>query len=75
MRVVIIAPTPMMQAGLQTLLSTPDVYIAGAASGVEMMLENAQTADVVVVADDAQVQEIVQALPQAQSGAIVVFDG
>jgi NarL family two-component system response regulator YdfI len=73
MRVVIIAPTPMMQAGLQTLLSTPDVHIAGAASGVEMMLENAQAADVVVVADDAQVQEIVQALPQAQSGAMVVL--
>ncbi len=71
MRVAIIAPTPMMQAGLQTLLSTPDLHIAGAAAGIGLLQE--QTADVFVVADDMQVREIARVLLKDQHGTLVAL--
>jgi DNA-binding NarL/FixJ family response regulator len=64
MRVLIIAPTPMMQAGLQTLLSTPEIHIAGAVTDSIDLQEYMHNLDVLVVADDTQIEEILQTLPQ-----------
>jgi DNA-binding NarL/FixJ family response regulator len=61
----------MMQAGLQALLSTPDIHIVGATA--DALHENAHPADVFVVGDDSQVQELLQSLPQTDRVPLVVL--
>lgn len=73
MRVLIIAPTPMMQAGLQTLLSSPDMHLVGTATTVSDLPESALSADVLVLADDTQVAELVRTLPRSQRIALVLL--
>jgi DNA-binding NarL/FixJ family response regulator len=73
MRVLIIAPTPMSQAGLHTLLSAPDIQVLGMTNMRTVLPENALTADVFVVADEIQVDEILHTLPPAQKIALVVL--
>jgi DNA-binding NarL/FixJ family response regulator len=77
MRVLIIAPTPMSQAGLHTLLSASDVadiHVVGMTTARAFVPEDASTADVCVVADDIQVEEILHELPPtARKIALVVL--
>lgn len=50
----VIAPTPLMQAGLQTLLSSPDIQVMGAASSIRSDSRYTNTladADVLVLAN------------------------
>ncbi|GCF10465.1 response regulator transcription factor [Dictyobacter arantiisoli] len=65
MRVFIIAPTPMSQAGLQTLLSSPSIHVTGNATNAASLPESASMADVLVLVDDIQIEEIIQVFPQA----------
>ena len=71
-RVFIIAPTPLMQAGLHTLLAAEDIYIAGASAVPEAFSEDASTIDVVVMADDLQLDAITRAIA-SESMALVVL--
>ncbi|HZO72773.1 MAG TPA: response regulator transcription factor [Ktedonobacteraceae bacterium] len=71
-RVFIVAPTPMMQAGLHTLLVAEDIYIAGASTVPDAFFEDASTIDVVVMADDLQLDAITSAIT-SESPALVVL--
>lgn len=73
MRVLIIAPTPMSQAGLHTLLSASDIQVVDMTTARAFVPENTSIADVIVVADDVQVEEILHALPQSKNVALVVL--
>ncbi|HEU5230337.1 MAG TPA: response regulator transcription factor [Ktedonobacteraceae bacterium] len=72
-RVFIVAPTPMMQAGLHTLLTSEDIYIAGASAVPDAFLENLPAIDVVVVADDLQLNAVTNALVNTPTAALVVL--
>jgi NarL family two-component system response regulator YdfI len=54
-RVFIIAPTPMMQAGLHALLTHPDLQIVGTAPTLEAPTVSLEEVDVVIIADELQV--------------------
>jgi DNA-binding NarL/FixJ family response regulator len=54
-RVFIIAPTPMMQAGLHALLTHPDLQIVGTAPTLEALTTNIENVDVVVITDELHV--------------------
>lgn len=71
-RVFIVAPTPMMQAGLHTLLAAEDIYIAGASAVPDVFFENASTIDVVVVADDLQLNAITRAITSEPPALVVL---
>lgn len=71
-RVFIVAPTPMTQAGLHSLLTTEDIYIAGASAIPDAFLESTPAIDVVVVADDLQLATVTRAIT-SQLTAIVVL--
>jgi DNA-binding NarL/FixJ family response regulator len=75
MRVLIIAPTPMSQAGLHTLLSASDIQVVGMMTAREFVSERAASADVFVVADDIDisVEEILRILPLSNRSAIIVL--
>lgn len=71
-RVFIVAPTPMMQAGLHTLLAAEDIYIAGASAIPDAFFEDASAIDVVVITDDLQLDAITRAIA-SESIALVVL--
>ncbi len=54
-RVFIIAPTPMMQAGLHALLTHPDLQIVGTAPTLEALTTHIENVDVVVITDELHV--------------------
>jgi len=72
-RVFILASTPMIQAGLHALLSTADVQIVGTSAVPDAFLESLQNLDVIVAADESQLDEITHALAQAHSVALIVL--
>ena len=59
-RVFILAPTPMMQAGLHALLTHPDLLIVGTAQTPEALSTSTEAPDVVIVADASQVRDVGQ---------------
>jgi DNA-binding NarL/FixJ family response regulator len=73
MRVLIIASTPMSQAGLHTLLSASDIQVVDMTTAHAFVPDDASIADVIVVADDIQVDEILHALPPSKNIALVVI--
>jgi len=62
----------MMQAGLHTLLAAEDIYIAGASAAPDAFLEEASAIDVVVVADDLQLDAVVHAIDSWPTAVIVL---
>ncbi len=48
-RVLVAAPTPLMRAGLHTLLATPDIQVVGEASTPDWLAQELSGVDVVVV--------------------------
>lgn len=71
-RVFIVAPTPMTQAGLHTLLATEDIYIAGASAVPDAFLESVSTIDVIVVADDLQLDAVTHAIANGSAALVVL---
>jgi len=57
-RAFILAPTPMMQAGLHSLLTHPDLQIVGTAQTPEALSTSAENPDVVIMADAGQVRDV-----------------
>src|SRR5689334_16845056 len=57
-RVFIIAPTPMTQAGLHALLAHPDLQIVGTAQTLEALSTSSENIDVVIIADALQVGDV-----------------
>ena len=72
-RVFVLAPTPMMQAGLHALLTAADIQVIGLSSVPSDL--TGQVADVIVVADDLQLDEVVGALTDPSALALIVLSG
>ncbi len=73
MRVFIVAPTPMMQAGLHALLTSSDIQIVGMSAVPDAFREVAADIDVIVVADELQLVEVSHALANTRMVALVVL--
>ena len=73
MRVFIVAPTPMMQAGLHALLSDPAIHIVGSSSLNDTFLTSPPQADVFVVADELQLEEVVRTVAGSQTTSLVAL--
>ena len=72
-RVFVLAPTPMMQAGLHALLTATDIQVIGMSSVASDLTE--QVADVIVIADDLQLDEVVGALTDPSVLVLIVLSG
>jgi DNA-binding NarL/FixJ family response regulator len=74
-RVLVIAATPAMRAGLRALLDSPAIQVVGesaALSGVVSMLDQA---DVLLLADDAALPEVGRLLNgEARAGVLLMSD-
>ncbi len=73
MRVFILAPTPMMQAGLHALLTSNDIQIIGTSAQPGALSETATDIDVVVVADELLLEGLALKLANLPMVALVVL--
>jgi DNA-binding NarL/FixJ family response regulator len=73
MRVFIVAPTPMMQAGLHTLLTSNDIQVVGTSALPDAFSEVTTDIDALVVADELQLEEVGRVLAQTRTVALVVL--
>jgi DNA-binding NarL/FixJ family response regulator len=73
MRVFVVAPTPMMQAGLHTLLTSNDIQVVGTSAVPDAFSEITTDIDALVVADELQLEEIGRALAHTRTVALVVL--
>jgi DNA-binding NarL/FixJ family response regulator len=73
MRVFIVAPTPMMQAGLHTLLTSNDIQVVGTSALPDAFSEITTDIDALVVADELQLEEVGRVLAQTRTVALVVL--
>ena len=72
-RVFIIAPTPMTRAGLHTMLTTAGLEVVGEATALNGFVEELSAIDVIVVADEKQLEEVGRVVMGSRSVAIVVL--
>ena len=73
MRIFILAPTPMMQAGLHSLLTSNDIQIIGTSAQPGALSEVATDIDVVVVADELLLEELAPTLANTPMVALVLL--
>ncbi len=71
-RVLIIAPTPMLRAGLRGLLAASPLLEVVADSATLTVLRNDET-DVIVLADEAMLDDVVRRVPSDGTLALVVL--
>jgi DNA-binding NarL/FixJ family response regulator len=72
-RVFIIAPTPMMRAGLHAMLTTASLEVVGEATAADGFVEELSAVDVVIVADERQLEEVGRIVTGSRSIALVVL--
>ena len=72
-RVFIIAPTPMMRAGLHAMLTTAGLEVVGEASAPDGFVEELSAVDVIVVADERQLEEVGRIVTGSRSIALVIL--
>jgi DNA-binding NarL/FixJ family response regulator len=72
-RVFILASTPMMQAGLHSLLTHPDLQIVGTAQTPEALSTSTENLDVVILADAGQARDVGHMLALFPRLALVVL--
>jgi DNA-binding NarL/FixJ family response regulator len=73
MRVFILAPTPMMQAGLHALLASNDIQIIGASAQPTALSDVTTDIDVVVVTDELLLEGLAPVLANTRMVALVVL--
>jgi DNA-binding NarL/FixJ family response regulator len=73
MRVFVLAPTPLMQAGLHTLLASNAIQIVGTAAQAGALSEVATDIDVVVVADELLLEGLALTIANTPMVALVVL--
>ncbi|MBA2396349.1 MAG: response regulator transcription factor [Ktedonobacteraceae bacterium] len=73
MRIFILAPTPMMQAGLHSLLTSNEIQIVGTSAQPDALSEVATDIDVVVVADELLLEELAPTLANTPMVALVLL--
>ncbi len=71
-RVFVVAPTPLMQAGLRTMLTTSEIQVVGEASIAEDMIAELPAIDVLVV-DETQLEGAVRAIANNPMTALLVL--
>jgi len=71
--VFVIASTPMLQAGLRTILTTTDIQVVGESSVPGAFSEDLADIDVVVVADTMLLENVGRTLADHSTGALVVL--
>jgi DNA-binding NarL/FixJ family response regulator len=72
-RAYVIAATPMLQAGLRTMLTTADIQVVGASSIPDAFNADLPGIDVIVVADTSLLEKVGRALAQDRTLALVVL--
>ena len=72
-RAYVIASTPMLQAGLRTMLTTADIQVVGESSIPDAFSADLPGIDVIVVADTPLLEKVGQALAQDRTLALVVL--
>ncbi len=71
--VFVIASTPMVQAGLRTILTTTDIQVVGESSAPGAFSEDLPDIDVVVVAETRLLENVGRTLSDHRTGALVVL--
>src|SRR5690242_8803383 len=72
-RVFILAPTPMMRAGLRTMLTTANLEVVGEAPAPNGYIEEFSTIDVIVLADEKLLEDVGRIVTGSRSLALVVL--
>ncbi len=72
-RVFVIAPTPMLQAGLHSMLTTSDIQVVGESSLAAALSAAPPGIDVIVVADRLLLEEVGRVLTNATTAALVAL--
>ncbi|MDQ2884606.1 MAG: response regulator transcription factor [Chloroflexota bacterium] len=73
MRVFIVAPTPMMQAGLHALLTSNDIQVVGTSAVPDAFSEITTDIDALVVAEELQLEQVGRALAHTRTVALIVL--
>ena len=71
--VFVVAPTPIAQAGLHALLSSTEIQVVGTSANADALSEDVLNADVIVMADELQLEEIGRLLTNTQGVALIVL--
>lgn len=72
-RVFVIAPTPIAQTGIHAILSSEEIQVVGMSARPEAFTASMPGVDVVVIADELQLEEAGRVLTQAGKVALVVL--
>jgi DNA-binding NarL/FixJ family response regulator len=72
-RAFVIAPTPITQAGLHTILNSEQVQVIGMSAIPDAFVENIQDTDVIVVADEMLLKDVGRLLTNTQGMALIVL--
>jgi DNA-binding NarL/FixJ family response regulator len=72
-RVFVIAPTPMMRAGLQTMLTTAAMQVVGEAAETANLAAEMQDIDVIVVAEEKVLEDVAHAVRTATIGGTIAI--
>jgi DNA-binding NarL/FixJ family response regulator len=72
-RVFVIAPTPMMRAGLQTMLTTADMQVVGEAGEPASFAAGMSDIDVVVVAEEKALEEVAGTIRTTTNGNTIAM--
>ncbi len=72
-RVFVIAPTPMMRAGLQTMLTTANMQVVGESAEPASFVAAMPDIDVIVVAEEKVLEYVVRAVHTATGGGTIAI--
>jgi DNA-binding NarL/FixJ family response regulator len=72
-RVFVIAPTPITQAGLHTILNSEQIQVVGTSAIPDAFVESIQDVDVIVVADEMLLEDVGRSLTNTHGLALIVL--
>ena len=72
-RVFVIAPVPMMRAGLQTMLTTADMQVVGESAEPASFVAAMPDIDVIVVAEEKILEDVARAVRTATGGGTIAI--
>src|SRR6266700_2191502 len=70
-RVFVVAPTPMMQAGLRAMLAAPEMQVVGATSTAGEVVAELPGIDVIVV-DETLLEDVERAMANNANGTVAL---
>jgi DNA-binding NarL/FixJ family response regulator len=71
--VFVVAPTPIAQAGLHALLTSTEIQVVGTSANADALSEDILSTDVIVMADELQLEDIGRSLTNTRSVALIVL--